>query len=447
MWTPLLQLLLLMRIAPMTATSCTSVSPSRSQFFEYQAFTVSCQQHSSANWTVWRHKKERSDVVSKALSPCGSDWGKPTSTGCLLPTVKPGDSGVYWCASRRGASCHGINITVTASVALVSPAVPVREGQDVPLHCEAVSSASNFQVTFFKNGSVIGNGIAINVTIRNFSASDQSPYWCKINGRESPHSWLLIEDSLEDTSISVEPNTAQIFEYEKINLSCGNDSHSLGWRVMRAARTGNSGDQLSLQPCGTQWGDETNYGCRIHTSKPKHTGLYWCESPTKARSNFLNISVYDTQVLLRIPATPVTVGGNVTLQCEEKGKRSQRATFYRNGFFYRTEPTGDMNIVHVSQSDEGVYKCEITDRGESPSSWLLVTGSKDADPSTDERPPTMLGMWRHLLVLFPYCISTVRLVFLCRRKGGPRPVSRADDYQLDPQYYNVDRDVITEHNF
>lgn len=37
-----------------------SVSPSRSQFFEYQAFTVSCQQHSSANWTVWRHKKERS---------------------------------------------------------------------------------------------------------------------------------------------------------------------------------------------------------------------------------------------------------------------------------------------------------------------------------------------------------------------------------------------------
>lgn len=37
-----------------------SVSPSRSQFFEYEAFTVSCQQHSSANWTVWRHTKERS---------------------------------------------------------------------------------------------------------------------------------------------------------------------------------------------------------------------------------------------------------------------------------------------------------------------------------------------------------------------------------------------------
>lgn len=82
----------------------------------------------------------------------------------------------------------------------------------------------------------------------------------------------------------------------------------------------------------------------------------------------------DTQVLLRIPATPVTAGGNVTLKCEEKGKGSQRATFYRNGFFYRTEPTGDMTIVDVSQSDEGVYKCEITYRGESPSSWLLVTG-------------------------------------------------------------------------
>lgn len=82
----------------------------------------------------------------------------------------------------------------------------------------------------------------------------------------------------------------------------------------------------------------------------------------------------DTQVLLRIPANPVTAGGNVTLQCKGRGNGMQRATFYRNGFFYRTEPSGDMNIVHVSQSDEGVYKCEITSRGESPSSWLLVTG-------------------------------------------------------------------------
>lgn len=108
-------------------------------------------------------------------------------------------------------------------------------------------------------------------------------------------------DSLEDTSISVEPNTAQIFEYEKMALSCGNDSHSLGWRVMRAARTGNSGDQLSLQPCGTQWGNVTNSGCRIPTSKPKHTGLYWCESPTKARSNFLNISVYGEREAICCP--------------------------------------------------------------------------------------------------------------------------------------------------
>lgn len=102
--------------------------------------------------------------------------------------------------SSNDAACVVVS---AASVALVSPAVPVKEGQDVPLHCEAESSASNFQATFFKNGSVIGNGRASNVTIRNFSASDQGPYWCKINGGESPHSWLLIEGKYPDpTSVS-----------------------------------------------------------------------------------------------------------------------------------------------------------------------------------------------------------------------------------------------------
>lgn len=46
------------------------------------------------------------------VTPCGSDWGTPTSSGCVLHTVKNGDSGEYWCVSRYGASCRGINITV-----------------------------------------------------------------------------------------------------------------------------------------------------------------------------------------------------------------------------------------------------------------------------------------------------------------------------------------------
>lgn len=83
----------------------------------------------------------------------------------------------------------------------------------------------------------------------------------------------------------------------------------------------------------------------------------------------------DTQVILSIPATPVTAGENVTLKCEARRQPSSpSATFYRNGNFFRTEPTGGTIISHVALSDEGIYKCEIAGRGDSPSSWLLVTG-------------------------------------------------------------------------
>ncbi|XP_025761520.1 uncharacterized protein LOC112846279 [Oreochromis niloticus] len=33
-----------------------------------------------------------------------------------------------------------------------------------------------------------------------------------------------------------------------------------------------------------------------------------------------------------------------------------------------------MTIQHVSRSDEGLYKCDISGHGESPSSWITVTG-------------------------------------------------------------------------
>lgn len=83
----------------------------------------------------------------------------------------------------------------------------------------------------------------------------------------------------------------------------------------------------------------------------------------------------DTQVILSVPATPVKVGENVSLKCEARQEPSSpTATFYRNSSYYRTEPTGDLIISHVTLWDEGIYKCEIAGHGESPSSWLLVTG-------------------------------------------------------------------------
>ena len=53
------------------------------------------------------------------LSWCGSDWGRPTSSGCELSVVKPSDSGWYWCESRHRDGSNSVNITVTRESAHV----------------------------------------------------------------------------------------------------------------------------------------------------------------------------------------------------------------------------------------------------------------------------------------------------------------------------------------
>uniref|UniRef100_A0A671U6Y6 Ig-like domain-containing protein n=1 Tax=Sparus aurata TaxID=8175 RepID=A0A671U6Y6_SPAAU len=80
-------------------------------------------------------------------------------------------------------------------------------------------------------------------------------------------------------------------------------------------------------------------------------------------------------VLLSDPVLPVMEGDDVTLTCTTETSNLS-ADFYKDGSFIRTEPTGHMTIHHVSRSDEGLYKCNTSSDGESPPSWITVTGQE-----------------------------------------------------------------------
>ncbi|CAK6978871.1 Fc receptor-like protein 5 [Scomber scombrus] len=67
-------------------------------------------------------------------------------------------------------------------------------------------------------------------------------------------------------------------------------------------------------------------------------------------------------------------GDDVSLHCKTKTSNLP-ADFYKDGSLIRTEPAGHMTIHHVSKSDEGLYKCNSSSHGESPSSWISVTGN------------------------------------------------------------------------
>ncbi|XP_073330959.1 sialoadhesin-like isoform X2 [Pagrus major] len=416
-----------------------TVSPDVSQFSEYRQMTVSCE-HGAGQWTVWRYTTGSEQV----LSECGKDWGNQTSSACVILTTKLSDSGVYWCQSKQRDSSNAINITVTSgAVILQSPVLPVMEGDDVTLTC--TTKTSNLSAGFYKDGSLIRTEPTGHMTIHHVSRSDEGLYKCHTREHgESPPSWLGMKDDSPPASLSVSPDSSQLYEYENVTLTCGGNSRSHGWEVMRAVNTANSRGKLSLQTCGRKWGTPTDVGCILQTVKKTDSGVYWCESPARQRSNSVSFMVFDKEVILRSPVLPVRMGDDVTLTCNtSKGLPILSADFYKDGSLIRTEPAGRMTIQNVSRSDEGLYKCNIREHGESSSSELFVIDPLDTPPAALWL-PVLKGIY-YVLKIAPYCICTYFMVPLLRQMltGRKPPGLSEDDEEVDQPY----DDVTTEHHF
>uniref|UniRef100_A0A3Q2V7T3 Ig-like domain-containing protein n=1 Tax=Haplochromis burtoni TaxID=8153 RepID=A0A3Q2V7T3_HAPBU len=158
--------------------------------------------------------------------------------------------------------------------------------------------------------------------------------------------------------LTVSPSSSQVFKGAFVSLSCEEDDSSAGWTLRR-----NTSKRQRTQ-CGD--GKSEGSSCNISFIIPLDSGVYWCESREGPISG---------SVILQSPVLPVMEGDDVTLLCKTKTTPSNlTAAFYKDGSLIRKQPTGHMTIQHVSRSDEGLYKCDISGHGESPSSWITVTG-------------------------------------------------------------------------
>ncbi|XP_032381467.1 high affinity immunoglobulin gamma Fc receptor I isoform X1 [Etheostoma spectabile] len=258
---------------------------------------------------------------------------------------------------------------------------------------------------------------------------------------KTPRLWLLFLTSVlncttNQASLTVTPSSSQFFSWTFVSLSCKEADSSAGWTLRRNTT------KEPMTQCD-HWGRSDGSSCVITHIFPSDSGVYWCESSQGATSNIVNITVTGGPVILESPVSPVMEGHDVTLHCKTKMSSNHPAAFYRDGSFIRTEAARHMNISGASRSDEGLYKCSISGVGESPSSWVSVTGkpTSTAPPSgTDLHPPPTsetptsdhhhLLVFRlvcHLVVFSPYCISTFLMVSLYRRRptGNDLPVSMA----------------------
>uniref|UniRef100_A0AAZ1X480 Ig-like domain-containing protein n=1 Tax=Oreochromis aureus TaxID=47969 RepID=A0AAZ1X480_OREAU len=188
----------------------------------------------------------------------------------------------------------------------------------------------------------------------------------------------LLSCTTNQARLTVSPSSSQFFEGDFVSLSCEEDDSSAGWTLRR-----NTSKQQRTQ-CGDGWGTSFNSSCDISYLVERDSGVYWCESREGPISNMVNLTVTGGSVILQSPVLPVMEGDDVTLLCKTKTTPSNLpAAFYKDGSLIRKQPTGHMTIQHVSRSDEGLYKCDISGHGESPSSWITVT-----DKHTNTPPPT-----------------------------------------------------------
>ncbi|XP_065326096.1 low affinity immunoglobulin gamma Fc region receptor II-like [Pelmatolapia mariae] len=180
------------------------------------------------------------------------------------------------------------------------------------------------------------------------------------------------------TRLTVSPSSSQFFKGDFVSLSCEEDDSSAGWTLRRKT------SKQQRTQCGDGWGRWSGSSCSISYMDPLDSGVYWCESREGPISNMVNLTVTGGSVILQSPVLPVMEGDDVTLLCKTKTTPSNLpAAFYKDGSLIRKQPTGHMTIQHVSRSDEGLYKCDISGHGESPSSWITVT-----DKHTTTPPPT-----------------------------------------------------------
>uniref|UniRef100_A0A3Q4I0Q4 Ig-like domain-containing protein n=1 Tax=Neolamprologus brichardi TaxID=32507 RepID=A0A3Q4I0Q4_NEOBR len=153
------------------------------------------------------------------------------------------------------------------------------------------------------------------------------------------------------------PSSSQFFKGDFVSLSCEEDDSSAGWTLRR-----NTSKQQRTQ-CRDGWGEGAGSSCNIDVF-PLDSGVYWCESREGPISG---------SVILQSPVLPVMEGDDVTLLCKTKTS-NLTAAFYKDGSLISNGSSVNMTIQHVSRSDEGLYKCDISGHGESPSSWITVTG-------------------------------------------------------------------------
>ncbi|XP_007540455.1 uncharacterized protein LOC103129341 [Poecilia formosa] len=178
--------------------STLTVTPDRSQFFQYDRITLTCVTNSS-NWKVMR------TIKKNPPQQCQRGWATPGDSSCTIENAYPTDTGEYWCESEQRERSNKVKLTVTdKTVILESPSYPVFEGQNVTLGCsykeeDDFKSTSDFEAEFYKDDVFIGREKPGKMIIE----AKEGFYKCRHPFKgESLKSWLAVRARVPQAEVS-----------------------------------------------------------------------------------------------------------------------------------------------------------------------------------------------------------------------------------------------------
>ncbi|XP_026225317.1 sialoadhesin-like isoform X2 [Anabas testudineus] len=164
------------------------ITPNRQQHFEYDRMAFHCESNDGST-------KLKGIRNTEEFTPSCNFKRTTSGSTCSIDKAYPGDSGEYWCETKKGERSNAVNITVTGgAVILESPALPVIEGETVTLRCNT-KTKFNKLVFFYKDDVSVQISYTEEMRIKNFSKSTEGLYRCNIpDVGSSPESQLVVRD-------------------------------------------------------------------------------------------------------------------------------------------------------------------------------------------------------------------------------------------------------------
>ncbi|KAF7706754.1 sialoadhesin-like isoform X2 [Silurus meridionalis] len=427
----LLIVLITMPHAKGTQKAVLSIQPDK-QVYKGENVTLKCDIHEGGD-TEWRYNWMKDNQIYK----------NSTTPEIHINSVNNSSTGNYTCRGDKNDSqplefSDAVTLNVSEKpepILSVSSKNWLTEGDSVTVSCKVKDSFSDWTYSWHKvvpckvNDSHIKHKLLLlsdsnrgsggSYTLSHVVINHTGFYRCRgergnpaFSTKNSNFKALWITGEPPPVSLIISPNRSQHFSNHSLSLSCEDHSHSSKrWTVRRYMQ------KMKLANC-SQW--ELSLGSTFNISflSTSDTGVYWCESETGENINPVNITVHEGDVILESPVHPVTEGHPLTLRCLIRNTNSSnlRSVFYKSGSVVQNQTTGELIIHKVSKSDEGFYRCEHPERGNSTKSWVSVLHEKSSPGSRTGTEVMVIGL--SLVFLFIIFFIVMILLWCCKIKKG-----------------------------